>query len=120
MQGVASALAVGSAHAYGWHSLPENATTDDRFATLEKNLDTVKRLALDAQRQVQDEALKAAKRLEDERREREDAYRVLKEKLESFGTSNLYFETAGVFWLIVGIVLGTIPAEVAGIIRWFQ
>jgi hypothetical protein len=119
-QGVASAAGVGSAYAYGWHGLPENATIDDRLATFEKNLDTVKRLALDAQKQVQNEALKTAKRLEDERREREDAHRALNEKLENFGTSNLYFETAGVFWLIVGIVLGTVPTEVAMIIRWFH
>ena len=120
MQGVASASAVGSAYAYGWHGLPQNPTLDDRFAVLEKNLDTVKRLALDAQKQAQEEAARSASRLEEERRNRETADRALSAKLESFGTGNLHLEAAGVFWLIIGIVLGTIPDEVAALVQWFK
>ena len=118
-QGIASGSVVGSAYGFGWHGVPENATLDERFATLEKNLDTVKRLALDAQKQAQEESAKVASRLEEERRERETADRAFSTKLENFGVGNLNLEAAGVFWLLIGIVLGTAPSEMAAIARWF-
>lgn len=120
VQGVASASAVGSAYGLGWHGLPKDATVDNRFAILEKNLDIVKRLALDTQKQAQEEQAKAASRLEEERCERETADRALSAKLENFGIGNLHLEVAGVFWLIVGIVLGTAPSEMAAIVRYLQ
>lgn len=119
-QGIASAAAVGSAYAFGWHGVPDNATVEERLVVLQKNLDTVRQLALDAQKQAQVEAAKLDSKLEAERREREVSDRALCTKLESVGAGNLHLEGAGVFWLIVGIVLGTAPNEMATLVRWFQ
>lgn len=119
-QGIASASAVGSAYAFGWHGVPDNATVEDRLVVLQKNLDTVKQLALDAQKQAQVEAAKLDSKLEAERREREASDRALGAKLESVGVGNLHLEGAGVFWLIVGIVLGTVPNEMAALVGWFR
>lgn len=119
-QGIASASAVGSAYGFGWHGVPDNATVEDRLVALQKNLDTVKQLALDAQKQAQVEAAKLDSKLEAERREREASDRALGAKLESVGAGNLHLEGAGVFWLIVGVVLGTAPNEMAALVGWFR
>lgn len=119
-QGIASASASGSAHGFGWHGVPDNATVEDRLVALQKNLDTVKQLALDAQKQAQVEAARLHAKLESEKRERETSDRVLGAKLETVGVGNLHLEAAGVFWLIVGIILGTAPSEMVTLIEWIQ
>lgn len=113
MRGVASASMGGSAYAFGWQGTPPGATVDQRFAVIEKNLETVKQLALDAQKQNQESASKIREELDAERRERSASDQALRLKVENIGAGNLNLEAAGVFWLIVGITLGTIPNEVA-------
>ena len=119
-QGIGSGSAVGSAYVFGWHGVPPNATVEDRLVVLQKNLDTVMQLALDAQKQAQEEAAKLHAELESERRERDKSDRALGAKLESVGAGNLHLEAAGVWWLIVGIILGTVPSEMAKLVGWFQ
>lgn len=119
-QGIASESAFGSAYAFGWQGVPDNATVEDRLVVLQKNLDTVKQLALDAKKEAQVEAAKLNSQLEAERREREAADRALGGKLESVSAGNLHLEGAGVFWLIVGIVFGTAPSEIATVVGWFR
>ena len=119
-QGIASGSAFGSAYVFEWHGIPDDATIEDRLTVLQRNLDTVKQLALDAQKQAQEEAAKLQSKLEKESHERETSERALGAKLESVGAGNLHLEAAGVFWLIVGIILGTAPSEMAGLVGWIR
>lgn len=66
LTGVASSESMGSGYAYGWHGLPPEPKVEDHLNALEKNVETVKRLALDAQAQVQTEATKWGKEIEAE------------------------------------------------------
>lgn len=116
--GLASGSASGSAYGFGWHGIPDNATIDDRLSVLEKNLDTARQLALDAQKQGQVLEAKLQSKLETEISQREVSDRALGAKLESVGAGNLHLEAAGVFWLIVGIILGTAPTETGAVFRW--
>jgi hypothetical protein len=39
-------------------------------------------------------------------------------RLEGLGAEGLHVEMSGVFWLVVGVVLDTIPGEVACTVNW--
>lgn len=120
LEGIASGAVVGSASGFVWHGVSDKATVEERLVGMQKNLDTVKQLVLDAQKEAQVEATKLHSKLKSERHEREASDRALGAKLESVGAGNLHLETIGVFWLIVGIILGTVPSELATLVRWFQ
>jgi hypothetical protein len=116
-QGIASASAVGSAYAFGWQNIHGDATVKDRLAVLERNLNSVKQLALDARTQAQLEAVRLRSDLESESHERKTSDDAIRSKLESVGAGNLHLESAGVVWLILGIILGTVPGEAAALVR---
>ena len=55
--------------------------------------------------------------LESERRERAVQDEKTQKRLEEVSAGGLHLEWAGVFWLLLGLVLATAPAE---IIRFFS
>lgn len=106
----------GEARLSTWRGVPPDADLPARVAALEAN---VERLRTDIQqhdKDIQAERHQRAEALAAERQIRESATRDLSTKLEGLGASGIHVEWAGVFWLIVGAVLATIPAEVAGLL----
>jgi hypothetical protein len=51
--------------------------------------------------------------LDTEREARRSAVTSVEQRLERFGAGALHIEAAGLFWLVLGIVLATIPVELA-------
>ncbi len=111
---------MGSAYGYGWHGLPAEPKIEDRLNALEKNVETVKRLALDAQAQVQTEATKWGKEIEAEKLVRDASDKEIRDRLESFGAGNLHIEVVGIVWLIVGVVLATASQEVTWLFKLWK
>jgi hypothetical protein len=41
-------------------------------------------------------------------------------QLEKLGAGGLHIEMMGVFWLVLGVVLATVPGEIAAVLKWLR
>lgn len=114
--GIGSASAVGSARCSVWRGVAPEATLEARVTAIEANLITLRDEHADTARQVGEEARIRAEALASERRVRESAVTAIQTQLDTFGAGGLHIETAGLFWLFLGIVLATASTEVAWIL----
>ena len=101
------------ARASMWRGTPADACVADRLAALEANLVTLKTEHAETAKQLQEATRKANEAIEAERQARESGITTLRVKLEGLGAGGLHIEWTGVFWLLVGVVLATIPGEIA-------
>jgi len=107
--GIASAAAKLSL----WRGIPPNASLEDRVAAVEQNLNTLRTELANAEKDIQNEARQRTEAIDAERRARETAMNEMRVQLEGMGAESLHVEMTGVFWLVVGVVLDTISAELA-------
>lgn len=113
LSGVSCSTSVGSAHGLAWFSPSSFASSDERLVMLERNFETL-RENLDLQSQQYREAdAKLHTELGVERQSRQASVTVVEQRLERFGASGLHIEAAGLFWLVLGIILATVPSELA-------
>lgn len=96
-----------------WRGTPADGSIEDRIAALEANVTTLRKEQTEMGTEFQEARRKTYKLVDAERRERESAVTTLHVKLEGLGTGGLHIEMMGVFWLILGVVLATIPYEIA-------
>lgn len=111
-----SASAFGSARVSTWRGVPPDDTLEARVAAIEANLITLRDEHANTVRQVGEEARIRAEALASERRVRESAVTAIQTQLDTFGAGGLHIETAGLFWLFLGIVLATASTEVAWVL----
>ena len=111
--GVASGFAVGSASASSWRGCAANSPMDERVAVLESNVESLRNELSIERKRIGEEATKIATAIGEERSAREGADTAIRARVEAFGAGGLHIEATGLFWLILGIVLATIPAEIA-------
>lgn len=102
----------GSAKISVWRGTPPNATIEARLDALEANIETLKTEQAETAKDLQEETRKSAEALASERQSRESTIGELQTRVDTLGVGGLHLETAGLFWLIVGVVLGTAPAEI--------
>jgi len=116
--GIGISGAVGRASV--WLGTPPDASLEARVATLEAN--TLR---------LREEQSEIAKELNEETRNRneavkalhaahEDTAKKLRAQLETFGAGNLNIEAAGLFWLVLGVILATASHEIASAVKCLQ
>ena len=113
LSGVAASTAIGSAHLSVWRNPAAGASVEDRLAAMEGNVEGLKQdLQWNAQqnRQVSDQL---RTQMDTERATRQSSVTAVEQRLERFGAGGLHIEAAGLLWLVVGIVLATVPLEIA-------
>jgi len=110
-------MAGGEARLSTWQGVPPDADLPARVAALEANVDRLRADIQQHDKDIQAERQQRAEALAAERQLRESTTRDLRTQLEGLGASGIHVEWAGVYWLVVGTVLATIPAEVAGLLR---
>jgi hypothetical protein len=71
-------------------------------------------------KQLHEETRNRNETLKSEREAREVATRELRTQLDTFGAGNLNIEAAGIFWLVLGVILATASPEVAKGLQWLQ
>ena len=115
---VASGLSLSSAlgKASAWVGVPPGAAVDTRLNALEANLAALRREHEEATKEVAENMRNTGEAVDLERQERKSVDTALRQQLEGLGAEGLHVETIGVVLLALGIVLETIPAEIAG---WF-
>jgi len=99
-----------------WRSIPADATVEERLAALEANIDNLKTKQTQTSTDLHDEIKKRTEAGDVERKARESAIEALQTRVASLGVGDLHLETAGVFWLILGVILATIPQEIAHVL----
>jgi hypothetical protein len=107
----------GTAKISVWRGAPPDASLEARIDAIEANLDTLRKEHADTSRELRDEVRARAEQADLERRTRETAIDDLRSRVDTLGAGGLYIESAGLFWLIIGVVLGTVPGEIASLFR---
>jgi len=90
------------------------------MAAAEANLTTLRTELGDLADQVRAEAGQRVEAVNAERQAREAAVRDLRVHLEGLGAEGLHMEMTGVFWLVMGVVLATMPGEIACAATWLR
>jgi DNA-binding protein H-NS len=90
-----------------------------RVAVLEANVATLRTEQEDTYTQLREEMTKRLEAINVERQAQESVTNELRTQLDSFGAGSLHLETAGMFWLVLGVVLATASTEVAAALKWF-
>lgn len=104
----------------GWIVIPPEASIKDRLAALEANVKSLKTEQAETAKELQEETRKRFEAVDSERRKRESAVIDIQSKLGTLGAGGLQLEWVGVFWLVLGVILATIPSEIAGGLKWFS
>jgi hypothetical protein len=100
-----------------WRRTLAGADISARVAALEGNVDSLRADIRQHDEDIREERQRRSEAVESERQIRAAADREMQTRLEGLGASGIHVEWAGVFWLIVGTVLATIPGETARALR---
>jgi chromosome segregation ATPase len=103
-----------------WRGVPADASVEARLAALEANLATLRTEQAETAKEFQEATRKTNDAVDAERRARESAVGSLRVQLEKLGAGGLHVEMMGVFWLILGVVLATVPGEIAAAFKWLR
>ena len=118
--GTGSISVSGSARLSVWRGAPPDAPVEARLAALEANLATLRIEQAETAKESQEATRKTNEAVDAERRVRESAVTALRAQLEGLGARGLNVEMMGVFWLILGVVLATVPGEIAAVLKWLR
>lgn len=113
---VASATAFASADAVIWRGYRGEEPLEQQFRALVENLDTVRKELDRVSAQLTNQVGKVQERLQNEQSTRTDEINRIHKKLAELGAGGLHIELVGVAWLVAGIVLATVPVEIAELI----
>jgi hypothetical protein len=116
--GIGSISLLGSLKVSVWRGTPADASIDARLAALEANLATLRTEQAESAKEFQEATRKTNETVDAERRARESAVTALRVQLEGLGAGGLHIEMMGVFWLVLGVVLATVPGEIAAALKW--
>ncbi len=103
-----------------WRGRPPEASIETRLAVLEANIGTLRTEQAEIEKQLNEETRNRTEAIGSERLARESAVREIRTQLETFGAGSLHLEMAGLFWLVLGVVLTTASGEVAGALKWLR
>ena len=120
LSGVFTSSATGSATLSVWRHAAPSAPIEDRVAALEGNIETLKQDIESATKRSIESAGRLATELNTERQAREATDAAIRSQIEKFAAGGLHIEAAGLVWLILGIVLATVPAELANLLQFIK
>jgi hypothetical protein len=103
-----------------WIDAPPEASIEVRLAALEANVKSLKTEQAEIAKELQEETRRWIEAVDSERLKRESGVMEIRNLVNTLGAGGLHLEWAGVFWLILGVVLATIPNEIAGWLKWFS
>ena len=91
-----------------------NPTVDERVQALEENLKLVNDWVSQTQNEMDQEFRKQCDALKQEQQVRSDEDQHIRAKMESTETGGLHISAMGALWLFIGVIMSTIPSELAG------
>ena len=100
-----------------WRGSAQDASVEDRLAALESNVLTLRSQLDSTTRDARTATEQLNSEITAEREARKSSLTALDRKVSRFAADGLHIEAAGVFWLISGIVLATVPVEAVALFR---
>lgn len=94
-----------------------NPTIDARIQALEDNLKLVNDRVSQTQNEMDQEFRKQADALKREQQIRSDEDQHIRAKMESTNTGGLHISAMGTLWLVIGVIMSSVPSELA---VWFK
>lgn len=94
-----------------------NPTIDARIQALEENLKLVNDRVSQTQNEMDQEFRKQTDALKQEQQIRSDEDQHIRAKMESINTGGLHISAMGALWLAIGVIMSSIPSELA---VWFK
>lgn len=107
----------GSGRGYSSVSAGTNPTIDARIQALEENLKLVNARVSQTHNEMDQGFRKQSDAFKQEQQIRSDEDRDIRAKMESTNTGGLHISAMGALWLAVGVVMSSIPSELA---VWFK
>ncbi len=89
------------------------SSLEERVASLERRVGEVEGSVGEVRREVADRDAAHAAALADERVAREEEDAVIRGRLEAASTGGLTVSAVGAMWLLVGVTMSTVPAEIS-------
>lgn len=120
LSAVSSATAICTGKLSVWRGTSSEASVEARLTALEANIETLKSEHAETSKELQEAKRKMTEAVTLERLARESADRDIRKQLETLGAGSLHLEAAGLFWLILGVIFSTVPAEVAKALAWLK
>ena len=115
--GLASATATASMDAVVWRGYREEESLENRFLALAENLDTVHKELDQVSARFANQVGNVQELVQREQSARMEEITRVQRKLAELGAGGLNIELVGVAWLVAGIVLATVPAEIAQLLQ---
>jgi hypothetical protein len=111
----AASIGVSGARARGsvWNNAPPDATVEQRLDAMEKNLTRVRDDLARFEGKTDDEFAKQTETLKQEQQSRATADQELRDLLTATETGGLHITMAGAIFLFAGVVMSTVPVELA-------
>ncbi len=106
-------LSSGKARAHSTHRIPHDADVATLAAAIERNVIVINERINDVQQEIDQEVSKLEQSINAEQYERVKSDNMLQEKLQATGTGGLHISAIGAVWLFVGVILSSVPAELA-------
>lgn len=103
----------GSMRGYSSASAGTNPTIDARIQALEENIRLVNDRVNQTQNEMDQEFRKQTDALKQEQQIRSDEDQHTRSKMESTNTGGLHISAMGALWLAVGVIMSSIPSELA-------
>lgn len=98
-----------------WTNVDPEAPLDDQVKALSKNQDRLRERINQVQDEFESEIQRQSEALRQEQRTRETDYNALNRRLETAETGSLNITVVGLVWLLIGVLLATLPGEIAGL-----
>jgi len=113
--GIGMSGAVGRASV--WRGTPPDASLEVRVATLEANTLRLREEQSELAKELNEETRNRNEAVNALRAAHDDTTKKLRTQLETFGAGNLNIEAAGLFWLVLGVILATASPEIASAVK---
>lgn len=119
LQGTGGMRISGSASVEVWRGPRLDQPVEAQLEAIRQNLEMVRGKVDSLMAQTDRRLADMNNGLDEERRERVAHIREVTRALERVAADSLYVEVAGLWWLVIGIVLATAPGEVVEAASWF-
>lgn len=115
--GAASVTVFGSAEATVWRGPRRDQTLDVQLEAIRENLETLRGMFDSLTQRQSEQNAQLQEAIAAEREARAQQVQAARRTLEGVAAESLYLEVAGLAALVIGIVVATIPAEIADLVE---
>jgi hypothetical protein len=120
LEAKAIAISGASGHIEMWSEANSDAALEDRFAAIERNQSFLRGEIRDLRREASENEARFKRKLTQEAATRSEADGALTKQLSASQTSGLHVSIIGLFYLVTGMVISTVPDLMVDCTDWVR